>query len=92
MGNWRLGWPVWLTLRNRPETLAEDHWRRDRVLVGQDPGRGFLADHPKGRMFLMRKLAEDPREIQGVEPRTVAKLTLPVWGTGECLLRLMTRG
>jgi hypothetical protein len=80
------GWPVWLILGNRPEmrphlvgdviecwlnlTVDQDFWRAD----------------PRGRMFLIRRLQEDTRDIQGAEPGRYFDLTLPVWRTGECLL------
>lgn len=80
------GWPVWLTLTNRPEmrphlvgdviechlhlTSEQDYWRAD----------------PRGRMFLTRLLQEDTRDMQGSEPGRYFDLTLPVWRTGECLL------
>ncbi len=80
------GWPVWLMLENRPEmrprivgdviecwldlTRDQDFWRAD----------------PRGRMFLIRRLQEDTREIHGAEPGRYFDLTLPVWRTGECLL------
>jgi hypothetical protein len=52
----------------------------------ETPDKDFWRAEPRGRMFLIRRLQEDTREIQGVEPGKILDLTLPVWRTGECLL------
>jgi transcriptional regulator with XRE-family HTH domain len=73
------GWPVWLLLHSREnmrprivdgviecwlyETEDEDFWRAD----------------PDGHMFLIRRLQEDTREIQGMQPGRCFEFTLPIW-------------
>ncbi len=80
------GWPVWLSLDNRegmgPRIVGEvlECWLRD------TPDGDFWRADPAGRLFLIRRLQEDTREIQGIEPGTAFDLTLPIWRTGECLL------
>ncbi len=80
------GWPVWLSLDNRPGMSPRvvdgtlECWLRD-----TEDGDYWRAD-PHGRMFLIRKLQEDTREIPGTTPGELLDLTLPVWRTGECLL------
>ena len=80
------GWPVWLTLSNRPEMRPRPV---DGVLecwLDQTQDKDFWRADPQGRMFLIRRLQEDTREINGAQPGTIFELTLPIWRTGECLL------
>jgi hypothetical protein len=80
------GWPVWLILHNRPEMRPKIVGDVIECWLNQTEDGDFWRADPGGRMFLMRKLQEDTREIGGLDPGTVFELTLPVWRTGECLL------
>jgi uncharacterized protein YutE (UPF0331/DUF86 family) len=79
------GWPVWVSLDGHAgmgEAIVGDTlecWLRD--VESAD----FWRADQKGRMFLLRRLQED-YDFPGVQPGSFLDLTLPIWGTGECLL------
>lgn len=80
------GWPVWLALMGRPEMHPRIVGDVIECWLDKTPDADFWRADPRGRMFLIRRLQEDTREIPGVEPGQIVDLTLPVWRTGECLL------
>jgi hypothetical protein len=80
------GWPVWLILGSRPEMKPRLVDGVIECWLDQTQDYDFWRADPHGRMFLIRKLQEDTREIRGAPPGRYLDLTIPIWRTGECLL------
>lgn len=80
------GWPVWLGLENRSEMAPRIVGDVLECWLRETPDGDFWRADPAGKLFLIRRLQEDTREINGLEPGTAFDLTLPIWRTGECLL------